>query len=222
MSRECTGLVVILLASLAQPSIVMAGGGQLPTWVERVTVQSNDWVQYSVSALPDTNYTFAALNDGDPRYPGVFYTQTLADYQVNPGIVVLHVTSVANLDMDLPLNAGGPLDVYSYPTSPQPLQLDSPPVSGQLLGAFTIPEGDYSLSSYDIILNVSGVNGGNGLCLLISTEEMGHGSFPEIAGNFVPEPSSFLTMVLGMVGVTSVLVFKQLCRRSSSGRTCND
>jgi PEP-CTERM motif len=205
MSRRYTGLGLILLAYVISTPPITIAGGQLPSWTEIVDV---DHVQnpddpniFAVSTCP-TNGTFLAWIPIDYIFgPYGTVTESLVDYQGNPGPVVLHVT-VASLDISgqTPPTGFVGLEVFSYAASPLPPQFDSPPTPLAFLGEFWVPTGNYSSAPYDVTL--TGPNIGGGVCFLLEVDDdVQHGEYPYIEGTAVPEPSSFLTMVLGMAGV---------------------
>jgi hypothetical protein len=211
MCGKSTGAAVIFLASLMWMAPSSMAGNVLPTWIESVEVNfTTDPVTgnqnvgiLSSSEFPLTEYAFGVNNLTNPTSGTGYVTDALVDYQGNPGPVVLNVVYAAlNNNPSLPESVI--LDVYSFPASPAPPQLDSPP-TGSPLTAFSIPSTASASSPYAITLPTSDTGGGT--CFLLETEIGGHDLTSQI--NFfgaIPEPSSFL-----MLG-TSVLMLAILGR----------
>jgi len=188
---------MIFLASLiSAPPIAMAGGIQ-PTWILGMDVQTNrdpnngQPVVVSMATVQGTGDSFSLFNTTNARAGAGFNVEALVDYQGNPGPVVLYVTS-ANWNGSL----GDPdpllLFVSSYPASPQPPQLDSPP-TGSTGYTIEIPPGDYSSSYYPITL--SGPDTGGGVAFLLSTADTSDDGAGFISFvTTVPEPSSVLML----------------------------
>jgi PEP-CTERM motif len=192
-TRQQVGLRMICLACCLSTPAIATAGQVLPTWSQQVTI-----AQSSPSNILTDSYSASlltiiyAINGAEGEaYEG------LVDYQGYSGPVVLHVLQASYTPPTFePVPAL--LDVYSFPASAQPPQLNCPPV-GTFLTEIDVPIGNYFSSPYNITL--PGQNTSGGECYLIS----GDFAYLDVPSFFsistVPEPSSFL-----MLGTATVIL----------------
>ena len=129
MSRNSMGLGVMLLASFVMPPPITLGGSVSPTRIEQmVSVFSMDpltgQLDVDTTETSDAVSLFELSDQRDPTSFTGFLTAALVEYQGNPGSVVLDVKYAAwdgNFGDSNPV----PIDVYSFPASPAPLELGS-------------------------------------------------------------------------------------------------
>jgi len=189
-------------------------GGMHPTWTEAVYLNTD----YDARTGQYTTYTSTYAGTGDSlglfnltnRYDGTgLNVEAIVDYQGNPGPVVLYVTfamwNLNLLDTDPLL-----LNVYSYPASPEPPELTSPPV-GSFPNLIEIPPQNYSSSPYPITLTGPATGGSVAFLLSVRNTTTDGDGFINLAA--APEPSSFL-----MLGTAFVVLVLCAIRRGPAHR----
>ena len=201
MTRPTTAILLFLLM-LSSPA-----ARACPTWMDSVTETPAYPLGYAdetnIYSYPFTGSGFSvATFDNGRGLPPTTYG-VLLDYQGSPAPINLYVTYAAwGFDASITPNFAVPLDVSSYPSSPNPpSSITSLPFSP--LESLSIPVGDYSSSPYPITLSGSQDSGG-GVCLLLEAgfdHELGPSSISFSFSSSVPEPSSWLLLGTAMAGL---------------------
>jgi hypothetical protein len=220
--QKKTGLITLVLLT-AMPSIASAGGNL--SWIDSVTVSvsHNDMtgqIDTYVSSSPTTGGgSFGVADLFQPRAGEGSQYSAIIDFQGTANSINL-VVSYASWNFNV-ANGGGsvPLDVYSFPSSPSPPQIDTVP-SGTFLYELAIPVGDYTSSPY--ALTLYGNNAGGGTALLLETVSSTLFGSPSISfdapsaggvgsSTSVPEPSSWVMLGTAM---TAMIVLARRKRNS--------
>jgi PEP-CTERM motif len=209
MSRKSIGPGVMLFASFFMAPPITLGGSVSPVQIEQVvSVTSMDPLtgqfnsDTTETADPVSSFVLSDLRNST-IFTG-FLTEALVEYQGNPGSVVLDVKYAA-WNNDFGDSSPVPIYVYSFPTSPVPSQfgiqsLETP------VATFAITPGDYSSSPLGITLD--GTNTTGSVWFLLMTEATRPDGAPYLVLAAVPEPSSFLTLAVGALGVAMACAWR--------------
>ncbi len=213
--------VVFCLAALLLPSGPMASAGtSVPTWIEDVQLNYyldiNGQPAVSASGSPIRGLTFSVDNFYDGRNPSSgFADEALVDYQNVTGPLVLYV-DYATLNGGTESIDPVQLAVYSYSPSAEPPQINAPP-EGSDLGTINLVGGYYQPHSYAVTLPTPA--SGGPVCYLLVAANSEDIDGPETIGlTAVPEPSSLLTLILG-IGGASLAYTTRRTRKQPGPRT---
>jgi len=221
MSRPTTAILLFLLI-LSSPA-ARAG----PTWMESVLEEpdyffggSRSLIDIYVSPFTGSGCGIATFDNGRGLSPTMY--GVLLDYQGSPGPINLYVNYAAwGFDTSNTPSFDVPLDVYSYPSSPNPPSSINMDLFREL-GSPSIPVGDYWSSPYPITLQGS-ADAGGGVCLLLQAgfvEGLGTSSMSfNFSSSSVPEPSSWLSLGTAMAGL-AIIVWHGSIRRRTASRRC--